>query len=132
MKKLRITIGDKSYDVTVEVLSDDTQPRMPLPAGAASPAANVKSPTLAPAPKTHGTSPETSATAGAVISPLAGLVVSILVSEGDDVDEGQDLVVLEAMKMENRISAATRGRVKSIHAREGETVPESHVLLVIE
>ena len=63
---------------------------------------------------------------------LSNPLVAPHVELGDDVDEGQELLILEAMKMENCITAPAAGKVKTIHAREGESVPESHVLLVLE
>ncbi len=53
--------------------------------------------------------------AGAVTSPMAGAIKSILVKEGDVVKQGQALVILEAMKMENQITAPVAGTVKSIN-----------------
>ena len=130
MKKLRITIGDKSYDVTVEVLSDDN-PRQPLPPAAQPRAPAETSPPAAPVKKA---APPASVPTGdgAVISPLAGVVISVLVSEGDATEEGQELIILEAMKMENRITAPSSGKVKAIHVSEGDSVPESHLLLELE
>lgn len=135
MKKLRITIGDKSYDVTVEVLSDDNprqlasqklQPRAPSDSTPPE-AANAGAPVKRSAPPAHVSTGE-----GAIISPLAGVVISVLVSEGDTAEEGQELLILEAMKMENRITAPSAGKVKAIHVSEGESVPESHLLLELE
>lgn len=123
MKKLRITIGDKSYDVSVEVLSDDTAsvPNIPRPAAASSPIA----PPAAAAPAR----PTTAAAPGVIISPMAGMVKSIQVKEGDSVEQGQVLVLLDAMKVENRITAPSAGKVSKILVKEGDTVTEGHVLL---
>ena len=130
MKKLRITIGDKSYDVTVEVLSDDN-PRQPVAPALQPRAAAEPNPPATPVKKS---APTASAPAGegAIVSPLAGVVISILVAEGDAAEQGQELLILEAMKMENRITAPSAGKVKAIHVREGESVPESHVLIELE
>jgi len=125
MKKLRITVGKKTYDVTVEVLSDDTQKQLPASSPTSSqPAAAVER--AAPA------GPKQVAASGAVISPMAGVVKSILVSEGDEVDAGQELLVLEAMKMDNKVTAPRAATVASVDVSEGDNVPEGHVLLVLE
>ena len=129
MKKLRITIGDKSYDVTVEVLSDD-RPRQLSPAGSQS-RPPLESPPSAPV-KRSAPPASVSAGDGAVVSPLAGVVISIFVAEGDTVEEGQELIILEAMKMENRITAPSDGTVKAVHVSESESVPEAHLLLELE
>ena len=63
---------------------------------------------------------------------MAGTIKSVLVKHGDSVKQGQPLVVLEAMKMENQITAPVAGRVKSVDVKEGESVQESHILLVLE
>lgn len=128
MKKLRITVGDKTYEVTVEVLSDDNPPRVPQPS--VTPPAPTQ-PASAPVKKA-ATSPGGAAEPGAVTSPLAGVVISVLVKEGDEVERGQELLILEAMKMENQITAPVAGKVKSVNVSEGDSVPEAHVLLVLE
>ena len=56
-----------------------------------------------------------------VIAPIPGLIVKLLVEEGDEVEEGQPLVILEAMKMENEIKAVRAGTVKAIISRTGST-----------
>jgi glutaconyl-CoA decarboxylase len=127
MKKLRITIGKKIYDVTVEVLSEDG-PQHDRP-----PAVRPPGTTAVPAPPSSGPSPpKLPISAGAVTSPMAGSVKSVLVQEGDDVKAGQPLVILDAMKMENQITAPVAGTVKSVEVKEGQSVQEGHVLVVFE
>ena len=63
---------------------------------------------------------------------MAGVVLSVLVEVGDKVEKGQPVVVLEAMKMENRVSATTSGTVKTVEVKKGESVLEGHVLVVLE
>ena len=62
---------------------------------------------------------------------MAGTVKQVLVKEGDIVGEGKDLVVLESMKMENRITATAPGTVKAIHVKTEDSVREGQVLLVV-
>lgn len=69
---------------------------------------------------------------GGCVAPMPGKVVKILVSEGDAVEAGQRLVLLEAMKMELPVTAPDAGLVASILASEGEQVEVDAVLLVIE
>ncbi len=126
MKKLRITIGDKSYDVSVEVLSDDNANpmSMPRPGYSGGSASIAPPPTAAPVPKSTG-----AASPGVIISPMAGMVKSIQVREGDAVEQGQVLILLDAMKVENRITAPAAGKVDKILVKEGDNVSEGHVLL---
>ncbi len=69
---------------------------------------------------------------GVVSSAIPGKVVSILVSEGDKVDSGDVVVVLEAMKMQNEIKATVDGTIKKISCNAGERVEANVPLLEIE
>ena len=69
---------------------------------------------------------------GLVKSVMPGVVVSLLVAEGDVVEEGQALLVLEAMKMQNEIAAPTAGEVRLIHVAEGEAVSAGAKLVELE
>lgn len=69
---------------------------------------------------------------GKVKAPMPGLVVKINVQIGDEVKKGDKLISLEAMKMENAISASAAGTVKQILVKEGQTVEKDAVLLEIE
>jgi biotin carboxyl carrier protein len=68
----------------------------------------------------------------AVTAPIPGLVVKIMVEEGDVVVDGQPLVILEAMKMENEIRATRSGTVKQVHAVAGQRIEEKGLLLIVE
>ncbi|MBI9085072.1 MAG: acetyl-CoA carboxylase biotin carboxyl carrier protein subunit [Desulfobacterales bacterium] len=67
-----------------------------------------------------------------ILAPMPGTIVEILVSEGETVEEMQELIVLEAMKMENAISATAAGTVKSVSVAVGDKVAVEQVLVVIE
>jgi propionyl-CoA carboxylase alpha chain len=68
----------------------------------------------------------------AITAPIPGLVVRILVKEGDVIEEGQPVVLLEAMKMENELRAMRAGVVKSIVAAVGQRVEQNAPLIVLE
>lgn len=129
MKKLRITIGNKSYDVTVEDMTEAEA--YPTSAEALRPPPSATVP-LQPAPSAAAARPQLPVDAGAVTCPMAGSIKSILVKPGDQVKQGQPLVILEAMKMENQITAPMAGTVQRVDVKEGDSVKESHVLLVLE
>ena len=118
MKKLRITIADKVYEVAVELLADVAAVSNPAPATPA-PVAAVA------APVSPGGG------AGSVASPLAGKVVSIEVKRGDRVEEGQTLIVLEAMKMNTYVTAETAGTVTDIFIVAGDAVEEGQALIAV-
>lgn len=65
-------------------------------------------------------------------SAMPGKVVRVLVAEGDSVEAGQGLVVVEAMKMQNELKSPKTGRVVKIDAAEGATVQAGQVLVVLE
>lgn len=69
---------------------------------------------------------------GAVVAPMPGLVLDVLVEEGDAVEAEQGLIVLEAMKMENELRAPAKGTVTAIHATAGDAVDKNDVLIEIE
>ena len=66
-----------------------------------------------------------------VLSPLTGLVIDCCVVEGQTVEAGETLLVIEAMKMENRVAAACDGRVVAVSTRVGETVRVREALVSI-
>ena len=128
MKKLRITVGKKSYDVTVEVLSDDSAPHPPthiqhLPVALSTPSQ---------IPPTEASAPQRSVSPGSICSPMAGTVKNVLVAAGDEVRPDQPLVILDAMKMENQIMASSAGKVKSVFVKAGDSVGEGQALLELE
>jgi biotin carboxyl carrier protein len=68
----------------------------------------------------------------AIRAPISGLIVKVLVEPGDSVADGQPLVILEAMKMENEIRSLRTGVVKSVAVSAGERVEQNAALLVLE
>jgi propionyl-CoA carboxylase alpha chain len=70
--------------------------------------------------------------AGSAIAPMPGGVARITVAVGDHVKAGQDLVVLEAMKMEHTVHAAAEGTVTEIMVTTGTQVESGQVLVVLE
>ncbi len=69
---------------------------------------------------------------GTVAVPMQGTIVKILVAEGDTVEVGQTICVLEAMKMENNVSAEKAGTIKEVRVQAGESVGPGDVIAVIE
>ena len=65
-------------------------------------------------------------------APMPGKVIRVLVREGDAVDAGQGVIVVEAMKMQNEMKAGHAGRVIQVRARDGDTVGAGDVLVVLE
>jgi len=101
----RAVVNGKSYDVVVTAGGD----------GGAAPAAPAAPVALVP-----------------VKAPMPGLVLRLSAQEGDVVELHDELLILEAMKMESRISATTAGTVRHVHVRQGEHVKAGDVLVEIE
>ena len=67
-----------------------------------------------------------------VSAPMPGKVIRLLVKAGDDVDAGQGVVVVEAMKMQNEIRSPKKGKVERVLAKEGQTVNAGDILAWVE
>ncbi|MCF7796780.1 MAG: acetyl-CoA carboxylase biotin carboxyl carrier protein subunit [Lentisphaeria bacterium] len=68
---------------------------------------------------------------GQVLAPIPGLVTQVLKSVGDVVTEGDALLIMEAMKMENELKAPVSGTVQSIHVQSGQSVEKGALILEI-
>ncbi len=75
---------------------------------------------------------ESAITGGTVRAPMPGLVLRVEVEEGQSIDVGTGLVVLEAMKMENEIKSPAGGRVSSIQVTAGQAVEKGAVLVEVD
>lgn len=117
MKKYNVSVNGTAYEVTVEEV-----------VGGAAPAPVAAAPAAAPAPA------PVAVPAGAgeqVKSPMPGNILSVNVNVGDTVAEGQVLMILEAMKMENEIMAPKAGKVTSVNVQKGATVESGTLLCVV-
>lgn len=68
---------------------------------------------------------------GSIYSPMPGLVVKIFVAKGDEVEKGQAIMVLEAMKMENIIKSPVNGTVRELFVSQGDSVSRKQILVEI-
>jgi biotin carboxyl carrier protein len=67
-----------------------------------------------------------------IVAPMPGKIVRVLVTQGQAVEAGQGLVVIEAMKMENELKAPRAGFIKDVSARDGQAVDAGALLVVLE
>ncbi|MBO0473463.1 acetyl-CoA carboxylase biotin carboxyl carrier protein subunit [Enterococcus ureasiticus] len=126
LRKFKISIDGKEYLVEMEEIGGVPQaPITPPPAVAAQAA-----PTPAPVEEA---APVASTPAGndAMLSPMPGTILKLLVNIGDTVQENQPLIILEAMKMENEIVAGKAGTVTGIHVQQGDMVNPGEPLITI-
>ena len=105
-ERYAVSVDGKVYDVVV------------APGGSIE---NIQQTTSTPAPSSAGGED--------LKAPLAGNIFKVLVNEGDNVEEGEVVLIMEAMKMETEIRATKAGEISSIHAREGDSVAVGDVLL---
>jgi len=127
MKRLRITVEGKAYEVEVEMLDDDGQPSASPPPR---PAAPRRSATARSAAREAPTKPAAApAGDGDIPSPLSAVVVSVDVAIGQSVNEGDRLITLEAMKMNTVVNAPRGGSVAAIHVAPGDAVEEGQGLV---
>ena len=124
MRNFVITVNGKSYEVGVEEVGATASAPV-----AAAPKAAVSAPQAAPAPVAAAPK-ETPANGEKVVSPFPGLIKNLLVAEGAQVKKDQPLLVLEAMKMDNDITAPCDGTV-SFCVAKGANVESDTVLAVI-
>ncbi len=130
MKKLRITVEGKTYEVEVEVLGGSVASVAPVATPVAAPAPVVAAPVAAPtpAPAPVAAAP-VAAGANDVVCPLAASVKNVAVKEGQAVKAGDLLVMLEAMKMDTPVSATKDGTVSKVHVAAGQSVQEGQPLV---
>ena len=64
-----------------------------------------------------------------ITSIIPGTIVEVLVQEGQEIREGDSLLILESMKMRNQVVSPRDGTVKSIHVKSDETIPKNHVMI---
>lgn len=126
MRKFNVTVDGRTYEVEVEELGVAVAPVAPVEAPKAAPAA----PVAAPAPKAAPKKVATPANGTKLEAPMPGMVVGFKVEDGTEVKKGQPVVVLEAMKMENDITAPCDGVFKAV-ATKGSSVNTGDVLAVI-
>jgi len=78
-----------------------------------------------------GRKPWSPADPGSVVSYIPGTVLDILVKEGQAVKKGEDLIILEAMKMQNEINASCNGVIRKIHVSPGQSIMQDELLVEI-
>ena len=126
--KYKVTLNNRTYEVEVEagqaMLVDEYEAYAPAPAAVPAPAS------AAPAAAPAAASPALAA--GEVVkSPMPGNILKINVTVGQKVNEGDTLLVLEAMKMENEVAAPRSGTVAQIIVSKGAVVETGAPLVVI-
>ena len=123
MRKFQITVNGNTYEVEVEELGAGA------PAAAAAPAA---APAAKPAAPAAPKAAPAAAGSVAINSPMPGNINAIKVTVGQAVKKGDNLLILEAMKMENEIKAPQDGMVASIAVSKGQSVNTGDLLISLK
>jgi methylmalonyl-CoA carboxyltransferase small subunit len=126
--KLKITIDSKNYEVDVEVAEPEAAGAPPrfhqsVESSAARSAVAVAAPPVDATPVNEGK---------VCRSPVSGIVASVAAKEGQSLKVGDELLVLEAMKMETQVTAAVAGKVASVKIKAGDSVQAGQVLVEFE
>lgn len=136
MKRFKITVGDKNYEITAE--RDTADPSL-LSLTVDGKVHNVQieeeeAPKSTPGPRRPAAPPKPGGgggDGGSIVAQIPGTVLAIEVSAGDSVNVGDRLMVLEAMKMENVITAEMSGTVQAIHVAVGDKVVAGQLMMEI-
>lgn len=145
LRTLRVTVDGHEYQVTVEDLTDANNQLYPAPGSmtvplpqqpgiGGPPAARPQPPPPAPAaamPVAAESGAAAAAPAGAVIAPMSGVLVEILVSQGQQVPDGATVAVIEAMKMKTPVVVAQGGTVQSVSAAVGDGIQVGQTILTL-
>ena len=134
--KYKVTLNKRVYEVEVEqgeaMLMDEYDAVAPVPVAAPAAAPVAAAPVAAAAPVPAAAPAPAAVAAGEVVkSPMPGNILKIQVSQGQQVKEGDVLIILEAMKMENEIVAPKAGSVAQIIVTKGQVVETGAPLAVI-
>jgi len=139
MRKFNVVVNGETFEVEIEEVGGDSsstpavsaapqaKPVSAPPKAAVPPAAAPKPAVPKPAPP----KPKASGAANEVTSPLPGTVLSINVKDGETVNAGDVVMVIEAMKMENEIVAPEGGTITGIHVKKGDSVQAGDLLFTI-
>ena len=129
--KYKVTLNGRTYEVEVEagkaMLLDEYEAIAPSAPAAAAP---VAAPVAAPAAAAPA-APVVTGSGEMVAAPMPGTILKVNVKNGDAVKEGQVLVVLEAMKMENEIMAPKAGTITQVAVQKGASVNTGDALVFI-
>ena len=126
MKSYMITVNGNVYDVTVEEKGSAGAPAAAAPTPA--PAAPTPAP-AAPAPKA---APAGKAGSVEVTAPMPGKILAVKANPGQSVKQGEVILLLEAMKMENEVVAPQDGTIASVNVSSGDMVESGDVLATMD
>jgi len=123
-RQFNVFVGEQHFQVEVD-------PLQPMQGMAVRPVPTARAETAQPSGPEQASARKAAPGEAQILAPIPGVVLRYAVEVGQDVAEGDPVVVLEAMKMENTLPAPISGKVKSLPSQPGETVAKDAVLAVI-
>jgi biotin carboxyl carrier protein len=129
MSKYKIVLNGQAYEMEIEAIDGTVSTVEAKAQTSAQSAANNNA--VADASSASTVNNNDVASNGIVISPMPGTVVKVTAAQGDKVEAGQPVLVLEAMKMENEITAPKSGVISAMYVGEGKTVAGGEALFEI-
>ncbi len=143
MKNFKFKINSNQYDVTINDIQDNigninvngVDYTVELEKNENAPTPIVRKPRTQQTAKNEPVQPKpqsSTASLKSVLSPLPGLILDIKVKEGDKIEKGTVVLIMEAMKMENNIASEFEGVVTAIKVKTGQSVLQSDVLVEIQ
>ena len=126
-EKRTVTVNGEEFDVEIELNDDGT-----YEATVEGQTFSIEVPNAQAAPRARRGSGGKKKKSGTVSANIPGKVVTVEVKEGDVVKEGQVILILEAMKMQNEIQAPVDGTVINVACEEGQAIEANVPLVVIE
>ena len=119
-----VSVNGTSYQVELENVPAAPMQAVPVQT-------SVMPPAAAPVQAAPTQKPAVSGAGKAVTSPLPGVIIAVKVNIGDSVKAGQEVAVLEAMKMENSIEAIQDGTITAVHVSKGDSILEGAPIVTI-
>lgn len=135
MRKFQVNVNGKTYVVEVEELTEGAAPTAAAASAAPAPQVEVKETPAGPKAEAQPPVPPQAqgvAEGHEVKAPLRGQIVQVLVKPGDQVKQGQVLLTIEALKLENELVAPIAGTVTGVFTQPGASVEAGAVLVTIK
>ncbi|QTA38162.1 biotin/lipoyl-binding protein [Thermosipho ferrireducens] len=139
VRKFKVRVNGKEYLVEVEEMGKTSEGPVPKQVQEVTPKVEktvesqpIEKQEVKEKTQTPSVSEKTTGSVKTIKSPMSGLIVKVLVTPGQNVNSGDKVIILEAMKMENDILADASGKVKSVLVKEGDNVDTGQVLIELD
>ncbi|MBR3123864.1 MAG: biotin/lipoyl-binding protein [Mogibacterium sp.] len=133
MSRYRIKMNGKVYEMEIELIEEDNEKVLKkAPENEHKSVSNTNNGIFREKPAEKQDNYVMTSNSNTVTSPMPGIVLQICVKTGQEVSDGDVILVLETMKMENEICASKNGTIKAIHVKEGQSISVDAPLFELE